>query len=133
MKAEESWRVDFYQTESGREPVREELKALPKDEKVEIGQTIRLVQDEGPDIGRPFTEPVTTDTNAIRVRIRNVRWRIFFFTFTGRKLILVHMIKKKTEAIPTSDIKIAESRRKDWMRRKAVKWQPSKEGHSTNG
>lgn len=119
VKQEICWTVDFYRTEAGHEPVRDELKSLPKVDRVEIGQTIRLVQQEGPDIGRPFTEPVTKDIGAIRVRIDKVQWRIFFFTLTGKRLILLHMIKKKTPAFYQRDIEIAESRRKDHLHRKA--------------
>ena len=114
----ESWEIEFYLTESGRNPVREALKELPKQERVEIGQTLRLVQEEGPEIGRPYTEPVTREIGAVRVRIGRVRWRIFFFCRVGKRLVLVHMLAKKTEAIPRHDIELSERRRKEWLRRK---------------
>jgi len=40
---------------------------------VEIGQTLRLVQEEGPDIGMPFTEQVAGELGAVRVRVGRTR------------------------------------------------------------
>jgi phage-related protein len=84
---------------------------------VEIGHTLRLVQEEGPGIGMPFTEPVTGEIGAIRVRVGRARWRILFFAHRGRELVLLHMFAKKTRAMPRREIALAERRRKDWLRR----------------
>ena len=111
------WRAVFYTTETGRCPALEAIRALPKADRVEIGQTLQLVQEEGPEVGRPFTEPITGAVSAIRVRVGRTRWRIFFFAHLGEELVLLHIFVKKTRAMPRREIEIAERRRTDWLSR----------------
>jgi len=119
MQSRRRWKAIFYQTEAGRCPVLEAVRALPKADRVEIGQTLRLVQEEGPDIGMPFTERVTDEIGAVRVRVGRARWRIFFFTHLGRELVVLHMFAKKTRAMPQHEIEVAERRRREWLRRES--------------
>ncbi len=119
MRTGPRWKAVFYTSEAGRCPVLEGIRALPKQDRVEIGHTLQLVQEEGPSIGMPFTEPVTRDLRAIRVRVGGTRWRIFFFAQRGRELVLLHIFVKKTRAMPRHEIEIAEARRQDWLRRES--------------
>jgi phage-related protein len=115
--SEGRWRAVFYTAEAGRCPVLEAIRELPKPERVEIGQTLRLVQEEGPDIGMPFTEPITSDLGVVRVRVGGRRWRIFLFTRRGSEIVLLHMFVKKTRAAPQHETALAERRRRDCLRR----------------
>ena len=117
MESKRRWKAVFYTTEPGRCPVLEAIRGLPEADRVEIGQTLRLVQEEGPDIGMPFTEQVTGEIGAVRVRVGRTRWRIFFSTQHGRELVILHLFAKKTRAMPQHEIEIAERRRKHWLRR----------------
>jgi len=119
MAATARWKAIFYTTETGRSPVLETIRQLPKIERVEIGHTLRLVQEEGPDIGMPFTEPVVGELKVIRVRVGRARWRLFFFIHTGREIVLLHIFAKKTRTIPRQELETAERRRKDWLRRES--------------
>jgi len=78
MESKRRWKAVFYTTEAGRCPVLEAIRGLPETDRVEIGQTLRLVQQEGPAVGMPFTEQVTGEIGAVRVRVGRTRWRIFF-------------------------------------------------------
>ena len=117
MESRRRWRAIFFTTEAGRCPVLEAIRELPKAERVEIGHTLRLVQEEGPEIGMPFTEQISPEISVIRVRAGRTRWRLFFFTHLGRELVILHMFAKKTRALPQHEIEIAKRRRKDWLRR----------------
>lgn len=117
MRGHQNWEAVFYTTEAGRCPVLEAIRALPTTDRVEIGHTLRLVQEEGPELGMPFTEPVTSQVAAIRVRVGRTRWRIFFFSSQGQQLVLLHLFAKKTRAMPRREIELAERRRADWLRR----------------
>jgi len=43
----------------------------------------------------------------LRVDISSKRHRIFYFTFVGKNIILLHAFLKKTPKTPLSEIKIA--------------------------
>jgi len=120
MQSDQPWRAIFYTSEAGRCPVLDAIRQLPKADRVEIGHTLRLVQEEGPGIGMPFTEAVTDEIGAVRVRIGRTRWRIFFCPQPGRELVLLHIFAKKTRAMPRHEIALAERRRKDWVRREGM-------------
>ena len=115
MASRRRWKVVFYTTEAGRCPVLEAIRGLPKTDRVEVGQTLRLVQEEGPGIGMPFTEPVTGELSVIRVRVGRTRWRLFFLAHLGTELVILHMFAKKTRALPQREIETAERRRRDWL------------------
>ncbi len=117
MESKRRWKAIFYTTASGRCPVLETLRQLPQADRVEIGQTLRLVQEEGPEIGLPFTEPVTKDLWEVRVRIGRTRWRLLCFTHPGREVVVLHLFAKKTRTVPQHEIEIAERRRRDWLDR----------------
>ena len=44
-------------------------------------------------------------------------YRFFFFPVTGRKLILLHGFKKKTQETPRRELQTAEARMKDYIQR----------------
>ena len=118
MRSRRHWEAVLYTTEAGRCPVLEAIRRLPKAERVEIGHTLRLVQEEGPDIGMPFTERVTGELSVIRVRVGRTRWRLFFFVYVEMELVILHMFAKKTRALPRREIETAERRRRDWLQGK---------------
>jgi phage-related protein len=116
VDSREQWQAVFFTTESGRCPVLETIRDLPTADRVEIGQTLRLVQEEGPDVGLPFTEQVTGGLCALRVRVGRRRWRILFAP-VDRELVILHIFAKKTRAIPRREIETAERRWRDWLHR----------------
>jgi phage-related protein len=117
VESKPNWKAIFYTTEAGRCPVLEAIRQLLTADRVEIGQTLRLVQEEGPDVGMPFTERISDEIGAVRVRVGRTRWRLLFFTHVGKELVVLHMFAKKTRAIPRREIEIAKRRRTDWLRR----------------
>jgi phage-related protein len=117
VESKPNWRAIFFTTETGRCPVLEAIRELPTADRVEVGQTLRLVQEEGPGIGMPFTERVTGEIGAVRVRVGRTRWRLLFFTHMDKELVILHIFAKKTRMMPRREIAIAKRRRTDWLRR----------------
>ena len=44
--------------------------------------------------------------------------RVIYFVYTGKTLILLHGFTKKTQRTPAKEIRIAETRMKDYLTRK---------------
>ena len=59
----------FFQTESGREPVREWLKDLDAGERKVIGEEIKLVQFRWP-LGMPLVRKIEADLWEIRTHLK---------------------------------------------------------------
>lgn len=110
MKAERPLQVVFFKTEAGNEPVREWLKALPKDERYMIGEDIKTVQWGWP-LGMPLVRPMGDGLHEIRTRLSNRIARVLF-TVWEEKIVLLHGFIKKDQRTPVEELRLAK-RRKD--------------------
>lgn len=112
-KRTEPLEIYFYKTISGKEPVREWLKSLPKNDKRMIGFDIKTVQYGYP-IGMPLTRVLhgTNGLEEIRCNISNGIARIVFFV-DNNIMILLHAFIKKSQETPKKELDIAIKRYKD--------------------
>lgn len=102
--------VNFYKTESGKEPVREWLSSLTKDDKKVIGEDIKTVQFGWP-LGMPLVEKIEPNLWEVRTRLKDGIARILF-TLISQKIIIVHGFIKKSKKIPKDDLELAIKRMK---------------------
>ena len=101
-------RVKFYQTSSGREPVREWLNALAAPDRKAIGNDIKTVQFGWP-LGMPLVRKLAPSLWEARVQITDGIARILF-TVVGANMVLLHGFVKKSQKTPTSDWALARQR-----------------------
>ena len=104
----------FFQTETGREPVREWLKDLPKDERRIIGEDIMTVQFRWP-LGMPLVDNLGSGIWEIRSRLANRIARTLFFVHEG-EIILLHGFIKKTRKTPNEDRALALRRKNAYLK-----------------
>ncbi len=105
----------FFKSTLGKEPVRDWLKDLDKEDRAIIGADIKTVEFGWP-IGMPTCRSLTgrKDLWEIRSKITDGKIaRVFFFTHGG-KMILLHGIVKKTQKTPESDLDLAMKRKKEF-------------------
>ncbi|HEB99007.1 MAG TPA: type II toxin-antitoxin system RelE/ParE family toxin [Thiotrichales bacterium] len=100
--------VLFYRTESGREPVREWMKGLSRQEKRVIGGDIKTVQYGWP-LGMPVVRKLEPGLWEIRSRLDRRIARILF-TVVGKRIILLHGFIKKAQRTPQVDLRVARER-----------------------
>jgi len=106
-------RAVFYQSRSGREPVRDWLKAdlSHKDRKV-VGADIATVEYGWP-VGMPVSRPLGHGLREVRSQLSGNRiCRVIFF-ITGSRMVLLHGFVKKSQKTPKSDLDLALRRRKE--------------------
>jgi phage-related protein len=104
----------FFRTETGREPVREWLKDLPKDERRIIGEDIMTVQFRWP-LGMPLVDHLGSGIWEIRSRLPNRIARTLFFVHTG-EIIILHGFIKKTRKTPNEDRALALRRKNAYLK-----------------
>jgi len=102
--------VVFFMNLNGKEPVKEWLAGLNKDEKYEISKDIAKVQ-----IIYPFKMPLVKSLGGgifeIRSKLNNKISRIFF-CLKERKIVLLHAFIKKTQETPQKELNIVKERYK---------------------
>ena len=111
--------VIFYQTSTGRSPVREFLDALSSKQAQRTAWVINLVEDLDMVPGQYFRKmPNTENLWEIRVKAGVNIFRFLGF-FDGSKLVVLsHAFQKKTQKTPEQAIRLAEERKRDYFRRK---------------
>jgi phage-related protein len=102
----------FFQTNYGAEPVREWLKALPVEEKAEIGQDLMRAQWRWP-VGMPLCRAMGDGLYEIRTSLPSNRISRVFVGLDRGALVALHAIIKKTPKTPADDLAIARKRLKE--------------------
>lgn len=106
--------VLFYRAASGKEPVREWLKALSRQDRKVIGEDIKTAQYGWP-IGMPVVRKLGYGLWEVRSRLDRRIARVLFTVFSG-DMILLHGFIKKSRRTPAADIKLANARKADLER-----------------
>lgn len=106
--------VRFYQTLSGREPVREWLKDLSKNDKRVIGEDIKTVQYGYP-IGMPLTRLLvgTEGLEEVRCKLSDSKIARVIFYVEDDIIFLLHGFIKKTQKTPQKELDLAIKRYKE--------------------
>lgn len=102
--------VKFYQSDSGREPVKEWLKSLSREDMKIIGEDIKTVEFGWP-LGMPLVRKMDKDLWEVRIDITNKEIARVFFTVKNGFMVLLHGIKKKSKSTPTNELNVAKERR----------------------
>jgi phage-related protein len=112
-----AYKVVFYRTAQGAEPVREWLQMLNKPERLQLGKAIQTLQRNGPALLMPYADRLGGGLYELRERIGKVRYRIFYAFDGGRIVILLHGVTKDQRVVE-DDIALARRRLKDYFERR---------------
>lgn len=102
----------FYQNTNGKEPVKEWLLELSKDDRIIIGKDIAIVEYGFP-IGMPVCRSLGGSFYEVRSNISSNRIARVIFTIKGDFMILLHGFIKKTQKTPLNELNLAKLRAKE--------------------
>ena len=114
MDEEQILVVSFFLTKLGKEPVREWLRSLDKEERKIIGEDMKLVQFRWP-LGMPLVRKMETNLWEVRSKFKNGNISRVFFTAKGGQMILLHGFIKKSQKTPQKEIDLARTRKSQWL------------------
>jgi len=106
--------VVFFRTNSGREPVRDWLKSLDKEDRKVTGEDIKLIQFRWP-LGMPLIRKMEADLWEVRSRLSGGRIARVFFTVRNSEMVLLHVFIKKSQKTPAKDLELAQQRKNLWL------------------
>ncbi len=110
--------VEFYESENGASPVRQfldELKVSDPDDFAAVLAGLAKLRNR-----QYHREPLSKALDDGLFELRHVgklNTRVFWFFVKNRRIIAVHGIRNKGQAIPARDLEIARERMHDWQRR----------------
>lgn len=107
-----SWAIEYYATAKGKSPVRDFIDSLSPESKAKYIFIANLLGEYGIGVKEPYVKPLIGSRKLFEIRIKdkNNIHRILFFTFTGKKFVLLHGFTKKTEKTPRAEIETATKR-----------------------
>ena len=110
--------VEFYESAAGRSPVLEFLDELKQSDPGDHAAVMRgLAKLRNRQYHR---EPLSKALNDGLFELRHVgrlNTRVMWFVVKGRRIIAVHGIRNKGQAIPARDLDTAQERVRDWQER----------------
>ena len=107
----------FYRDERGREPVQDFIGSLSNKMRQKIAAWVKLLENEGPFLRRPYADKVSGKLYELRIRFASDNVRILYYFFLRDKIILLHGFRKQDWKINPGDIDIAERRMNEFTQR----------------
>lgn len=107
--------VVFFATDAGREPVREWLKDLNKEDRRTIGGDILAVQKGWP-LGLPLCKSLKQGLWEVRSTLPSHRIARVIFSFHAGEIVLLNGFIKKTQKTPQQEIELARDRLQELLR-----------------
>src|SRR6185436_19909723 len=110
--------VEFYVNASGRSPVREfllALKASDPDDFAAVASGLEKLRHRQCH-REPLSKALTDGLFELR-HVGKLNTRVLWFFMKGRRIIAVHGIRNKRQAISARDLDTARERMSDWLER----------------
>ncbi len=103
--------ANFYRSDTGKEPVREWLLTLDREDRRIIGSDIQKIEFGWP-IGMPYSCNLEKGLYEVRSNISSGRIARVLFCIQDNRMILLHGFIKKTQTTPNKEKEIARKRMK---------------------
>ena len=110
--------VQLYETANGKAPVEKFLRTLAAKQLAKVLAAFKYVEQNETVPASVFCKMVNTDDLwEIRVKVDGNIFRFLSFFDGGRLIIVAHGFQKKTQRTPRQEIKTAEARKKEYLKR----------------
>jgi phage-related protein len=111
------WTVVFYIEESGRSPVREFLTSLDIKTQARFLASMEQLRMRNVLAREPLVRHLEDKIWELREESKGNIYRLLYFFFSGRRIVLLHGFQKKTQKTLRGEIEIAIRRMKTFVRR----------------
>ncbi len=103
-------RVVFFKESDGSVPFLEWFEGLPNHARDQCLAKLTLLRSFGHELRRPSADNLAGGIHELRLKSRNVNYRVLYF-FHGQEAVVVsHGIQKQTERVPPKEIELARAR-----------------------
>ena len=96
--------IKYYINNRGRIPVKEYIDQLSIKEQAKVLKYVGFLKENEGKLDEPYSMHIEGKIRELRVDFHRNRHRIFYFTFVGRKIIILHSFLKKTKKTPQNEI-----------------------------
>ena len=112
------WTVEFYETEMGKIPSLDFIKALEVKLQAKVFRDLELLEDRGNELRSPYSCHIDDGIFELRtIQGTNIVRNLYFF-IEGRRIVITHGFYKKTQKTPSAEVQRAKDYRTDYLSRK---------------
>ncbi|MCZ7596776.1 MAG: type II toxin-antitoxin system RelE/ParE family toxin [Gammaproteobacteria bacterium] len=103
-----SWKITFLNRK-----VEHEALEFPQGILADLLHVLEMIEEMGPDLGRPYAAPMGCGLFEIRARCKEGIGRSLFCTKKGQEIVILHLFVKKTQRTPKQDLDLARRRQRE--------------------
>ena len=104
----EGYTLHYYiDNKTGEKPAQDFIKTLPEKTRLKIFKYLLFLRDSNGYLDEPYSRHIVGKIRELRVDFSSIRHRLFYFTFIGKKIIILHGFIKKTNKTPPKEIERA--------------------------
>jgi len=118
MSERRKFEVEFYETPSGDQPVKDFLLSLDKKMRAKMLVMINLLQDNGYELREPYSKHISDGIFELRAKVGSDNTRVLYFFYVEGNIILTNGFIKKTQKTPSKEISKAKKYRAEYLHRK---------------
>lgn len=108
------YKVKFYiDLKHGNSPVLLFIEELPQNHQAKIFKYIEFLREHKGVLDEPYSKHIRGKLRELRVDFGKNRYRVFYFLFIQKTIVVLHGFSKTTAQTPVSEIKTAEERHQD--------------------
>jgi phage-related protein len=103
-----NWAITYYS-----ESLQQEILAMPAGF---LGRYLRYsdrMEAFGPDLGMPHTRAMGEGLFELRLKAEEGMARVFYCTMGGKKIVMLHQFRKKTDKTPLRELETARRRMRE--------------------
>jgi phage-related protein len=110
----EEYKLKFYKDSvKGSNPVFEYLRKLEDKHRSKIYKHLEFLRVSRGYIDEPYGKHITGKIRELRVDFSNNYYRILYFTYVEKNIVILHAFLKRTDKTPNREIQIALNRYND--------------------
>ena len=117
----DEWTIEYYAEESGFVPVRAFFQTLDEQAYARCLWSLQQVKALNIQARAPLVKHIDGKIWEIREESNTNIYRILYFFYTGKRIVLLHGFAKKTSKLPRKELDIALKRLADYVKRKGIK------------
>ncbi len=103
----DEWTIEYYVDESGHIPVRDFLGGLDRQTYARFVWSLEQVRVRNVRAREPLVRHLEGKIWEIREESNTNLYRILYFFFSGRRIVLLHGFTKKTQKLPHRELDVA--------------------------
>ncbi|MDR0496969.1 MAG: type II toxin-antitoxin system RelE/ParE family toxin [Treponema sp.] len=115
------WEVTYYSEKGGSIPIQEYIDKLSLKEQAKTIAFIRLLEEKGPNLPRPYADFLEDGIHELRIRLTGTQVRILYFFCYQNIIVLTNVFDKHSVKVPKEQIKLAKENRRDFLDRYSEK------------